>query len=475
MISRSITASQIRLASDVANEFFPNIKGDTYRDDASWLATMRALLPSRLGNDVAAQIRFIQKESPSKKSRAARIEYYLDGVDITTPNTITVVNIQKTTEDMEKVLDAFKHNGIAGHELAEAIFRRYYDQDPKGYVMMYINNDIANTVIITSNLSMHMWHTLSAMMRTYFKAAFAEHPVTEKEMQLMRALASTDRNDNSTDTYLQLIEEFAEPYDFRSATIRNALVDFTTKAKKSRVKAVQKTIDSANKIISDYHEEIGKQLAIREKAQWEMIGLTCGDGEDEASKELMTYFLSNKQLIFTKAGDGYFNYWVKSYLTYWDERSAESYIKTRSGYLYEGARDKGLDLDKFEKLLRAIFLERTVRVRIAAAFQFTFDSSRINIDINRSDDQPTELTGYMLNPHSMYNSCWGSASRNLSEALSAGDYTGAVGVTIFAASELNIPDSSTRQFSKWLAESRWNCIELEDGTRMTCKEYLDKL
>ena len=476
MISRSIAASQIRLASDIANEFFPNIKGDTYRDDASWLATMRALLPSRLGADVAAQVRYFQKDSKSHKSRAARVEYYLDGVDTAAPNTVSIINVQKTTEEMDKVVDAFKHLGIPEHQFAQAIYDRYAEQEPKGYVLMYINDEIANTVIVTTNLSMHTWHALSAFMRHYFRKAFAEAPATDKEMALMRALASTSRDDNSTDTYLQLIEEFAEPYDFRSATIRNALVNFTTRAKEARQKAVERTIDEANSVIKSYHEEIGRQLAIREKAQWELAGLKFGtDGEDATSKELTNYFLNNRQLVFTKSQDTRFNYWVKSYLTYWDERAAESYIKTRNGYLYEGARAYNLDMDKFEKLLRAIFLDRTVRVRITAAFTFTFSGSSINIDIDTSDTQPAELNGYMLNPHSMYNHCWGSASANLHESLNSGDYIGAVGVTAYAASELNIPDSSTSQFSRWLAESKWNCLELADGTRMTCKEYLDTL
>lgn len=475
MISRSIAASQIRLASDIANEFFPNIKGDTYRDDASWLATMRAMLPSRLGADVSAQVRYFQKDSKSHKSRAARVEYYLDGVDVTAPNTISIINVQKTTEEMDKVVDAFKHLGIPEHQFAQAIYDRYAEQEPKGYVLMYINDEIANTVIITTNLSTHTWHALSAFMRHYFRKAFTEQPATDKEMALMRALASTSRDDNSTDTYLQLIEEFAEPYDFRSATIRKALVNFTTRAKAARQSAVERTISEANSVIKSYHDEIGKQLAIREKAQWELAGLLLGNGEDEASKELTNYFLNNRQLVFTSSQDTRFCYWVKTYLTYWDERAAESYIKTRNGYLYEGARSRDLDMDKFEKLLRAIFIDRTVRIRMAAAFRFEFSDRNINIDINDGDNQPAELNGYMLNPHSMYNHCWGSATRNLSEALSAGDYIGAVGVTTYAASELNIPDSSTAQFSRWLAESKWNCIELADGTRMTCKEYLDTL
>lgn len=475
MISRALTASQMRLASDIANEFFPNINGDSYRDDASWLATMRALLPSRLGKDASAQIRYFQKESKSHKSRAARVTYYLEGVDLTAPNTISVINVQKTTEEMDKVVDAFTHLGIADHNFAQAIYDRYAAQEPKGYVLMYINDEIANTVIITTGMSMHTWHALSAFMRHYFRKAFAEQPATEKEMELMKALASVSRDDNSTDTYLRLIEEFAEPYDFRSAQIRQALGKFTTRAKEARRKSVERTIQNANDTIRNYHEELGKQLAIREKAQWELAGLTIGDGEDTASKELMNYFLNNRQLVFTSANGDNFNYWVKTYLTYWDDRMAESYIKTHNGYLYEGARSFDLNIDKFEKMLRAIFIDRTIRVRMTAAYRFTFSGSNINLDINSGDTQPTELKGYMLNPHPMYNNCWGTASRNLSEALSAGDYAGAVGVTTYAASELNIADVSTKQFSYWLAQSEWDCIELPDGTRMTCRQYLDTL
>ncbi len=475
MISRALTASQICLASDIANEFFPNIKGDSYRDDASWLATMRALLPPRLGQDVSAQIRYFQKESKSHRTRAARVAYYLDGVDVESPNTISVINVQKTTEEMDKVVDAFMHLGVANHSFAQAIYDRYAAQEPKGYVLMYINDENANTVIVTTSMSMHTWHALSAFMRHYFRKAFAEQPVTEKEMELMKALASVSRDDNSTDTYLRLIDEFAEPYDFRGAKIRHALANFTTRAKEARRKAVERTIRDANDTIRNYHEELGRQLAIREKAQWELAGLITGNGEDTASKDLMDYFLSNRQLIFTESSGERFNYWVKTYLTYWEERAAESYIKTRNSYLYSGARDFDLDEGKFEKMLRAIFIERTIRIRMTAAYQFTFSGSTINIDINASDTQPPELKGYMLNPHPMYNNCWGTASRNLSEALSVGDYAGAVGVTTYAASELNITDVSTAQFSHWLAQSEWDCIELPDGTRMTCRQYLDTL
>ena len=79
MITRSI--EEVKLSSAIADELLPSITGDGFRGDNSWLATMRALLPSRLPDGAKVQLKLLVKETPSKKSRAARLEYYLDGVD----------------------------------------------------------------------------------------------------------------------------------------------------------------------------------------------------------------------------------------------------------------------------------------------------------------------------------------------------------------------------------------------------------
>ena len=109
MITRSI--EEVKLSSAIADELIPSITGDGFRGDNSWLATMRALLPSRLPDGAKVQLKLLVKETPSKKSRAARLEYYLDGVDTESPYTITVVDVKPATEDMAKVVDAFRHLG----------------------------------------------------------------------------------------------------------------------------------------------------------------------------------------------------------------------------------------------------------------------------------------------------------------------------------------------------------------------------
>ena len=475
MISRSINASQVRLASDVADEFFPNIKGDPFREDVSWLATLRALLPSRLGNDIAAQIRYIQRETPSKKSMAARVEYMLEGVDLTTPYTITVVDIRKTTEDMEKIKEAFVKKGIPDHVLDEAVFDRFYKNERPEYTMIYCNQDIANTVIIVDACTMSKWHTLQGFMRRFWHKLFmVDKPLNDKEFSMLKLLAS-DTKDNKTDEYLALMEEFAEPYDFRSAIIRKSLTGFTTAARKGRIRTLERSIEDTTNRIKKAQTDIGNWLATRHKSQIELYGLRFSLEQDDSGKELTEYFLNNKQLVFTDVEGNRFNFWTKSKLTYWDQSDAESYIATAQGYLYEGARTYHLDQDTFKTLLKHIFIDRSVTVLMCASYVFQFDGDSVNINIDSSSNMPPELKGYMMNPHSMGNNCWGDHSRNLSEALEDGDYAGAVGVCLAATAQLTLHDVSTRKFSEWLAKSDIPCLQLADGKRMTAKEYLETL
>lgn len=470
MISRCI--NQVRLASDVADEFIPNIRGDNYREDVSWLATMRALLPSRIPTGQKVRLDVVTKKLPSRGSKEERTAYLINGVDCTTPYTITVVNVEANSGEMDKLSIAIRHVGIADHAFMEAIYQRYHDgKEHPGYILVYINDETANTVIITSSLNMMMWHSLQGFMRKYFKKAFDEHPATEDEMNLLRALVSP----KGYDSYMELISKFEEPYDFRSAIIRKSLANFAAGAKRRSIQEMENTIRDADKIIRDAQRRIAAQIARREDANTKLYGLKFSLEEDKTAEELTDYFLHNKQLIFENQQDGRIDYWVKGELCYFDEQAAESYIRTTSGYMYSGCTEYGIEVDDFQKVLRAIFLDHTVKVEMCASYRFIFSSDEINIVINQSDDVPVELQHCLKNPHSMYNNCWGTHSVNLAEALSTCDYTGAVAVTIAATCELNVTDISTATFSKWLCSSEQKCLRLPDGRHMTCKEYIEMM
>ena len=121
------------------------------------------------------QLKLLVKETPSKKSRAARLEYYLDGVDTESPYTITVVDVKPTTEDMAKVVDAFRHLGIANHEFAAAVYERLHSGEYPLSVLVYSDHDKANTVVFVERLNYTVWHVLQGLMRKgMFKRLFEE-------------------------------------------------------------------------------------------------------------------------------------------------------------------------------------------------------------------------------------------------------------------------------------------------------------
>ena len=126
-------------------------------------------------------------------------------------------------------------------------------------------------------------------------------------------------------------------------------------------------------------------------------------------------------------------------------------------------------------MLRDIFIDRKVRIRMCAAYRLKISDSETGIEIAQEAERPAELKDYLKNPHSMYYNCWGSHINNVTEALDQSDFVGAISATIAAASQLTLGDASAGKFSRWLAENEEKCIELPDGRCMTCREYLETL
>ncbi len=471
MITRSI--GDVKLASAIADELIPNIKGDSYREDNSWLATMRALLPSRLPEGSQARLCLYSRETPSKKSRAARMEYYLHKVDTETPYTISVLNVNPTTEDIAKVTDAFRHIGISGHVFAENVYDRLHSGEHPLTVMIYVNHETANSVIVVERLSFNLWHMLQGFMRKImFKNLFDANPCTEDEEKLLRALGGTG---NGYDDYMRLIDEFAKKYDFRSAEIRKAVSEMAARARKSQIKDAEDKLKACDDAIELYRERIYQQIAQRDDHRAKLEGLKMTDGTDSTAKMLTDFFLANTNLHFTTTSGTSITYWVKTRLSYWDEKMAKTYIATHSSYLYRGRDGCDATIEQWEQLLKDIFLDRKVRIKICAAYRLNISDRNIGIEIAQGDDRPEELMDYIKNPHSMYHNCWGSHLNNVVDALSGGDYIGAISATIAATAQLTINDVSSQRFSYWLGNGDEACIELPDGTCMTCDEYIKKL
>ncbi len=463
MIAGPITSDQVRLASDVADEFFPNISCDAYGEDVSWLATMRVLLPSRLPAGENARLKFIEDAGAGT---------FMEAVDMRSRNTVTVISLDVARDKLEQTAKTIIKAGIPGHEFHERIYHRFHDQERPEYYLLFIQDDIANSVVITDGMNCRKWHLLQTFVRTYFKNLFQTNPLTESEMALLQCYYKTDRN---LDHYKALMAEFEKPYDIRSAIIKKALTGFASNIKRRRLAQAENRVETLAKQISDRQQAIRELTAQREKAMIEVYGLRFSSGKEEGDEELLQYFLANKSLVFTTCEGNEFHYWVKGQLTYWDDQIVGSYISTTSGYLYNGCEAYDINKRKFQRLLKEIFVERKVKVLMAAAFCFKSSDSSVGIDVEEDASRPPELKDYLPNPHLMGYSCWGTHAGNLADATARGDIAEAVAVTVAATTQITINDSAMAKFSAWLCAGEKKCLLLPDGSRMTCEEYLDTL
>ena len=182
-----------------------------------------------------------------------------------------------------------------------------------------------------------------------FKRLFEEKPCTEQETRLLQALAGPG---DGYDTYISLMEEFAAPYDFRSAAIRRAVTAMASKAREARIRKAEQTVKSATDSIEQYRREIYRLLSVRTDAQERLMGMRLSQEQDAVGKELSDFFLANRRLLMTDQDGSSLTYWVKTYLSYWDDRSAPTYLASHSSYLYSGAESAGLDHGKWERKKR---------------------------------------------------------------------------------------------------------------------------
>ena len=137
------------------------------------------------------------------------------------------------------------------------------------------------------------------------------------------------------------MEEFAAPYDFRSAAIRRAVTAMASKAREARIRKAEQTVKNATDSIEQYRKEIYRLLSVRTDAQERLSGMRLSQEQDVVGKELSDFFLANRRLLMTDQDGSSLTYWVKTHLSYWDDRSAPTYISSRSSYLYRGCGSGG--------------------------------------------------------------------------------------------------------------------------------------
>lgn len=467
----------IILASNVANIVFPNILGDPFSSDTSFVATLRALLAPRFGEEDRITVRYISRRGDSKsaisstpdESCCESLAYSING----TTDTIYVFGLhcgeEANKEWFKKIDSAFmtKYQGFVELKDLKVFVSK------QANMRFFINEETRVAAVFVDGLNTRLWHLVQSLTSRLIPWHFKDKPLEEDERLLVKSLTS-----RSSTEYELLIEAMAKKFDFRTKKVEHMLSGFEKSIKQLELRNVERNISSVNRRIEDYLNGYSEYIKQREALFSRKLGLMY-QVDNSGENELLDYFLCNKHLDLVDANeDGYLRFIVGCHLTSYDPEMYERFSKNDNSYFYGGY---DVSCDKFKgrapkkMLLDAIFGDDScLKIKMCSFYEIHIGGG---VEVRSGYNYPADYKDFIPNPHIHYHSCLGDHRRYIENCLLEGDNIGAIEQCVSSARSVNIGEDIT--FVKLLrdlfSDRCGRVIELPDGTSCTPSEALDWL
>ena len=467
MFKTAITTNA--LVNDTANNFFRNIGGDPYNNDISFISTLRALVAPRMGADESLTVRFhrtsysasdIGRASMSEIVRSVCEYFFSDDV-----GSIYIHSFEHTDDDSNVACIKLMENAFCktyrGWHRLEKVTEFYKKQFE---TLCFVHPERKSVAIFVNKLDMRKMHYLQCSIFAFLPWYFdPEKGVSEIEMELINSL-----REKTSNKYDDVISRIASQYDFRSARIRQLLSGFETKFERIECSNIRSQLDRVRGNIDNLNRQIGDQLHTKNDLEIKLLGLETKISNASEDSEIMEYFLCNDRLVLLRVSNETMLFGVKTYIEYFNEDMVESVLRNKSSYVYapDGRScNRHIPAESMEKLIRAIFIDQTLKIKVCAAYEFDLNGSvyaqqHFGFDHNFHDCMP--------NPHIDGYHCLGNYQRTINELLTKRDYITAIEQCVASAKSLNFGDSPVmnlffRAIYKLDCNYNNKCIELPDG------------
>lgn len=464
------------LTGETANMVFSDrIFGESYGSDETFLATMRALLDTRMPEGRSVGLYFgsqhVTKESALDESprflrniRHGNDEYVVYDIRTSADSVNDVFNVieNKFTQivpgfkELKKVRDFYKNS-----------FR----------VVCFLNEETRSVCMFVLNMTLRKLHYLQCAILCSLPWYFnASNGITDDERALISSLQDKDRPDR----YIEAIKKIAERYDFNTYRVKKLLTGIETEYEKTELRRVDSEVERYDDMIRSLNDQYADLNRRRRDACIKRAGLreSINRGPSDDS-DLMNYFMRNKHLYLEDVDGVAIRFSVWDYMTYYDEESLGSYLRNKHSYIYGDTNDV-FTKTRVEKLMRALFLDEKLKLRVCASYTITLNGS---VSANRNGsfkDFGGEFLSCMPNPHINRYSCLGGYEPKINEALTCGNYIMAIEQCVASAKSLNFHDDTVigyfmENLCRGGAGSDDKYIELPDGRIVSPVEALEWL
>ena len=469
-------------STDIANELFSNIWGDGFNGgDYSFISTLRALLAPRMTDDDSLHLRFIDKYVSRSKLEQYVSAYGVSGTintilsdwnDVSVwKNSFNVFYFTNSPENNQAWMEFIEKNlceVCKYHRLEKVtmLFRKVFN------VLCFVNPEIKSTIIFCESLDTRKMHYLQAAILGCVPWYFnAEDGITQDERDLIESLRG-----KSATTYLECLKKIAQQYDFKTAKIKKYLSGFETLYERQAITDVTNKIESTRSEIDFLNDKIAEYLRQQREYEIKLLGLEESIRRSNDESEIMEYFLCNNHLVLENVRGTVLTFGCRDYITYFDEEMAKNVIENENSFVYlpNGRRCNNIiPAEDMKKLMTAIFLEQTLRIKVCAVYTFDING---NVRSIQGYNYGSEYMDCTPNTHIDRFSCLGNHIKYINEILKNRDYIGAIEQCISSCKSLNFGDISVMQefFKRFYGISEYHvnmrCIELPDGSVVTPKE-----
>lgn len=342
-------------------------------------------------------------------------------------------------------------------------------------VYAFTNTDLRITLVVTTYLNPQKYHWLQAvlpmLMPWYWANEGGAVQLEPNVLTLLEKLNSTD-----SEAYLSILKDFANELDIDNLYNDSKLKGFLTFAQRRSLDAARADVESKRRDVANLLDRIGEYTrAINEKLAY-IMGLEMAS-DDSKAEEFANYIRENKAIKTISFTDSVMRILCNGFFEYYDSDQIESLLDSHRSMIYSNVEDTPLAGNKIEKLMRALFVDGTLRIRVMAEFDINVNESRISAISGAS--YPAEYKDYLPNPHIEGYSCIDGYRSTMAQYIAEGNFIGAVEQCIASTSTMNFFDSTvTGRLVRDMVgcyDTR-KCIMLPDGSFVTIKDamaYLD--
>lgn len=462
-----------RFTAHPADTMFSNIVGRSFRGDYSFIATLRAMLHTRIPKDSHFSIEL--KENVSfrpAETYGSCAEFLTNVIGHIPTDEIAIINIRQRDERAEATMELFDKlvHVEGGFEQKRDLGLILEQAGIVKYCHIYVNTASKGCVVVVNTLSLPIWHALQCLIPRLVPAYFTDAKPTEIERELLFSL-----NTGTDEAYIQVLNRMAEGIDFRGFLIKNVVSGVMARAADSHISSVKENIARITQKMQDLMHEYRMATGQLDNQNAMLAGYISRKNAGSQDDELVEFLSMQDWFTPVDRFDNGFSFIIRSFIDMFDPDMYETLANNRHSFIWDADYSGDFsDRDDRRLLLDAIFgNDATMKIHTCAYFSMNVSGS---IDTSTCYGFPAEFDDCIPNVHLDQYHCFGDHAPLINERIGSGDLIGAIMQCKLSASSQNVGETPTmtRLLSDLFKTSK-KCIRLEDGRDVTPVEALNIL